>query len=303
MKPKHFTKFILIAVLFGGISFNSFAQVKYKLIEDRPFTHKLEIDITPIDFRFMGDNIMGGPDVSVVLRPIERVAVETSVGIAPILTPDGLTGIKSSGGLFLEAGGTYVWNRKGKILVKEKGDTVAIPTQITLKGERKGNYDVRTYISVPTNRMIERGIRGGGFYYNMPTIEDASTSAGGFVGISKHSVTNIKADVEDYGVKESYNRIGYRFDVLLGSTSFHLDQGGTENRAGAGWRFTYEYDHRGGLFPIGTAAEIGSLPGGRFFWRVKFSGLIMRGQHFYEGDYKFAKRRKKFIPIVTQFLI
>lgn len=295
---------ILFLTIFGISNLVSAQSVNYRILDDNPFTHKLEIGIIPIDFRSISGNMMGGPAATVVLRPVNRIAIDGLVGIAPILKPDGLTGLKNSGGLLVEAGGTYVWNRKGKILVEEKGDTVAIPTEITLKGETTGvNETTRYTINVPTNRMIERGLRAGGFFYELPTVEGASSSVGAYAGISKYGVRNIKVDADGYGERQSYNRIGYRFDLLFGSTDFFLDAGGTEARGGVGFRFAYDYDYKGGLIPIGISAEVGTLPGGAGFWRAKFSGIIMKGRHEYKGDYKYSKRPKKFIPILIQGLI
>lgn len=298
--------FITVGILFTNTLVIAQQKVSYKLLEDRPYTNKLDIGIAPIDFMLMGDNIMGGPKVSVLLRPTKRVTFNGALGIAPILTPDSLTGIKKSGGLFIDAGASYVWNRIGKNLTKEKGDTVALKGDIRLKTESSGyNRSTVTSLSIPLNRMVERAIRGGGFYYNFPTVEDASQSAGGYVGISKSITKAASISTTDYGERSVYDQIGYHFDILFGSTNFHSENGDgtTTSRGGAGFRFGMDFLHAGGLFPIGVSMEAGTLPGIRGFWKVTFSGNILKGKHFYNGKYKYKMRRKKFIPIVAQFLI
>jgi hypothetical protein len=300
MNTKNF--FLALVILTCTAPYSAFSQsINYKIVDDKPYTHPLEIHITPIDFRFLDgfENLMGGPDISVVFRPLNRVAVEASAGIAPIMTPDNLSGIKQSGGLFLEAAGNYVWLRKGRNLVANKGDQTPLPTEINLKTRN----NVRTFIKVPTNRVVERGIRGGGYYYNLPTNEFTTNSFGAFVGLSKNSIRSIKIDAEGYGEKQSYNMIGYHFDVLFGSSDFIPQEGlAAEAREGIGWRFGINLLNKGGLFPIGTKIEIGSLPGGSSFMRLKINGTIAKGSHPYEGKYTYRKAPKGKIAALIRAL-
>lgn len=47
--------------------------------------------------------------------------------------------------------------------------------------------------------MVERNIRGGGFYYNFPTEKNTRAATGAYVGIGKTVFRGATLNVDGYG--------------------------------------------------------------------------------------------------------
>jgi hypothetical protein len=285
-----------------GIGQFSFAQeVKYKVVENTPYTHVLNIGISPLDFKLVGGEPMGGPAVSVAFRPISRLKVDANLASGIYVNDaSGQGGIKGAGGIFADGGVSYMWQRAGKNFVRDKESTTPISKQFNLKGEYTGvNQTTVTYVKFPYNRMVERGLRAGGFYYDFPLSEGLSSSAGAYLGISKTSFNAATLDVEGYGTLSRFESIGYNLDILFGgSTYFPGDE--PAEAGNLGFRFGFNMFYKGGIFPLTVGFEAGSLPGAGGFMGVRFAGNIAKGKQSYKGDYKSIKKAKKSIPALMQ---
>lgn len=274
----------------------------YKVIENTPYTHKLNVGIIPLDFVLVNGTPLLGSAVSAQFRLIPRVIVEANASSALFMKDNRedivVSGLKKMGGLNLRGGGAFVWRRAGNNWVAKKGDTTPIPSRFSLKGTSDALYSYETYINFPYNRMVERTLRGGGFFFDFPTSDGASQSAGVYAGIGKLSTTAATLDLEGYGEKHRSTTFGYHLDLLFGKTQLH---DGT-SEAGVGVLFGFDMTYVGGLFPLSTTLELGALPGSGSYVGLKFAGSILAGKDKYKGDYKTTRKAKKKIPALIQAL-
>ncbi len=300
---KHLKLFVLASLLLPFCSQILSAQdVSYKVIENTPYTHTLHVGIVPLDFLMINGTPLLGSALTAQFRPIPRVIVEANASSALFMKDNRedivVSGLKKIGGLNLKGGGAFVWRRQGNNRIREKGSTTPIAGRFSLKAETKGTQSVETYILFPYNRMVERSVRGGAFYYDFPTSDGASTSAGVYAGIGKLSTTAATLDVNGFGEKHRSTTFGYHLDLLFGKTQYH----DATEEAGVGFLFGFDMLYVGGLLPISTTLELGSLPGKGSYVGLKFAGSILSGKDKYKGDYKNTRQAKRKIPALIQAL-
>jgi hypothetical protein len=277
-------------------------EVSYKIIENTPYTHKLNVGIVPLDFLIIGSAPLIGSAVSAQFRPIPRVIVEANASSALFMKDNRedieVSGLKKTGGLNLRAGGAFVWRRTGRNWVTERGGTTTVSGRFTLKGETRGTTSVETYILFPYNRMVERSIRAGGYFFDFPTADGASQSSGVYAGVGKLSNTSATLDITGFGEKHRSTSFGYHLDLLFGATQ---DHDGT-SEAGIGVMFGFDMLYVGGLFPLTTSLDLGALPGQGSYVGLRFAGNILMGKDKYSGDYTYAHKSKRKMRALIQSL-
>ena len=300
---KHLKFFVLGCLILPFITQSLSAQgVNYKVIENTPYTPKLNIGIVPMDVLMIGGTPLLGSAVTAQIRPIPRVIVEANASSYFFLKDNRedivVSGLKKIGGLNLKGGGAFVFRRQGNNRVAEKGSTTPLNRRFSLKGEVQGMNSVETYMMFPFNRMVERSIRGGGYFFDFPTEDGASQSAGVYAGIGKMSNHSAKLDVTGYGEKLQSTSFGYHLDLLFGTTTYH----DATQESGIGFLFGFDMLHIGGLFPLTASLDLGSLPGTGSYVGLKFAGNILMGKDKYKGDYKNTRQAKKKLPALIQAL-
>lgn len=294
-------KLISLALLLGMFGATHAQQVKYNVINNKPYNHFLNVEISPFDFRLQDGNIFMGPSLMAEIRPVARVMAEAQIASFVFTPAEGTmySGLKKAGGLSIDAGGAFTFMRKGINLTANKGDETPIPGHFRLK--TSGN--VETFINFPFNRVVERSVRGGGYYYDYPAEEKTHRAVGGYAGLGKTIVKGATINAEGYGELTRYMTSGYYIDVLFGTSDYAMPINNETGGSGMGVRFGYKMVYVGGLFPLSTTFEFGKLPGSNGgLMRLKFAGNILSGKQHYEGDYKFRKKAKRKIPALIQSL-
>jgi hypothetical protein len=294
------TKFVLV-VLFVTVSILGLKaqKVNFKVVDDAPYSHFLNVEISPLDFRMQEGNVMVGPAIMAQIRPISRVTTEIQLASFLYTPSKGNTGLKKMGGLAVDVGAAFAWSRKGINLTANKEDKTPITGRFRLK--TSGN--IEKYINYPYNRLVERTIRGGGYYYDFPTEKYTTTASGFYAGLGKTVFRGATLDVEGIGqLTRSYTG-GYYVDVLFGKSDFATPVDNKLSGSGIGIRFGYKMIYSGGLFPLSFTFEFGSLPGASGgMLRLKIAGNILTGKQHYKGKYKYYKKAKRKIPALIQAL-
>lgn len=128
-------------LILGTISGINAQKVTYKVVNDAPYSNFLNIEISPMDFRFQEGSPLMGPSLMAEIHPISRVIAEVQLGSYLYSPSKGTvnTGIKKMGGLTLDAGGSFAWLRKGINMTKEKGDKTPMTSRFRLK--TRGNVE------------------------------------------------------------------------------------------------------------------------------------------------------------------
>lgn len=291
---------LAVTVLYTGMC--SYGQtVNYTIVDNAPKTHFLTVDISPLDFRLMEGNPLAGPALMAEVRPLNRLSAQTQLASFLYTPSEGIinTGFKKAGGISADFGAAFAYVHRGINLVHTKGDTIPINGHFRIK--TSGN--VESYINYPFNRLVERQIRGGGFYYNFPTEEGTTLTLGGYAGIGKTTYKSATLNVDGVGELTRWTQSGYYIDVLFGSSEYAIPDNGETNTAGLGVRLGYKMIYAGGLFPLSVTFEFGSLPGDSGgMMRLKLAGNILSGKQSYKGGYVYRKKAKKTIPALIQAL-
>lgn len=281
-------------------------EVNYSVVENTPYTHSLNIGISGLDFSMIGGALYAGPGASIHFRPLPIVEIEgdiyTGMYANDARGADSLvTGFKKSGGLMVKAGGSFVWYRKGKNFIENKGDTEPKKFRFDLKTSSTSNGSVTKYIMFPYNRMVERSLRGGGYMNNYPTAEGISSSQGVYFGIGKMTYKSATLDIDGYGeLTRSFN-IGYHADFMIGNTLYHAPIDGSDKFGGMGLVLGLDFSNEGGLFPLSATFEVGKVPGmDKGMMRLKIAGNILAGKQHYKGEYKTVRFAKKTISRLIQ---
>lgn len=285
---------LAIVVLFASLSFAQ--EVKYSIETNSPKSAVLSVGISPLEFFLLAGEPMGGPGIQAYFRPSERLKVQAKVSSALYLNDsrevEGASGIKKLGGIFGEAHAEFSWLRKGINLTSQSG------TLNTARFNVKATGNTINYINFPYNRVVERTIRVGGFYNNYPLQNNTQSAGGVFVGLGRTGRRYAKLNFEGYGTKEQGITLGYYVDLMFGGVAA-IDPT-LETESGSGARIGIDLESTGGLCPVLTNFEVGSMPGAGGYMRLSFTFAIQSGGYLYNGSYKERKAAKKTIPALIR---
>jgi hypothetical protein len=209
-------------------------QVKYKLIHDNPPTPRLNINLEYFNID-VGVNNLDGMSFNIgsfgYFEPTPGIGLQYNFKKS-IFTFGKLGNEGLPGNLDLSAGGYLFFQNK---VVKK-------PTKVVLKNEYKGTtystnwkgemvkttHEEVTFMTIPAQRRIMRGLRagyymkrgpfGGDFEGDVPFSTSTPlglTSIGVYAGVTMRSIKNVFIDTPDYGVQ--FNSIGDDFvlDLLI----------------------------------------------------------------------------------------
>jgi len=292
---------LLLFVLLGSIAANA-QQVNYKTLTNSPRSAKLSIGISPLDFFFLGGEPMGGPGINAYFRPIEKLKVGMKVSSAMYMNDlrgeESVSSLKRMGGLFSEAHLAYTWLKKGINLTDPSGKVKE--TKFNLKSSLTFGGSRNTYINYPFNRVIERSIRLGGFYNNIPLQNNTEGATGVFVGLSRTGRRYASIDVDGFGQKARGSSMGYYLDFMFGSVAPVDPNQPVES--GSGFRVGFNIESVGGLTPVTTTFELGKMPGASGYMRLMFTFSLQSGEYFYQGSYKEKKAPTKTLPALIRAL-
>ena len=218
----------LLLLLASGLTLSA-QNVDYRILHDQPVSPRLSVNLDLFSMD-MGVKNLDGTSFNIgtfgYFEPLDRISVQWNVKKSFLTL--GKLGFKDyPGNLDASLGACLMLQKK----------TVIKPTRIVLSRKYKGStfstnvsgdrVETRTeevtFISVPANRHIQRGFRGGLYFkrgaFASDNIESTSldemslTSLGLYAGLTARSLKNVFVATSSHGVQ--FNSIGDDFALDL----------------------------------------------------------------------------------------
>ncbi|HHG84005.1 MAG TPA: hypothetical protein ENJ82_04585 [Bacteroidetes bacterium] len=204
-------------LILGSLNLNA-QNIQYKTLYDQPPHPRFNVNVDLINLD-MGVKNLDGTSANIgtfgFYEPVEGIGAQFN--IKKSIFALGKMGYKDyPGNLDVSLGGYLMLQNKSR----------KKPTKVSLNKEYKGSQystnvygdrvetrtELETFVKVPANRFIQRGVRAGYYMKRGPFKSDefgeemSLTSIGLYAGITARSIKNVFIETAKYGIK--YNSVG-----------------------------------------------------------------------------------------------